>query len=99
MISMKYEMASSQLTLVLSFVTVSLCSVVVLSEENVPIITWSNRYTDFVKLQVTIILFVLVRSKSLADVQPFAQETLYASLSNIVYNNEKIIVFTQEKVL
>ena len=96
---MKYEMASSQLTLVLSFVTVSLCSVVVLSEENVPIITWSNRYTDFVKLQVTIILFVLVRSKSLADVQPFAQETLYASLSNIVYNNEKIIVFTQEKVL
>ena len=99
MISMKYEMASSQLTLVLSFVTVSLCSVVVLSEENVPIITWSNRYTDFVKLQVTIILFVLVRSKSLADVQHFAQETLYASLSNIVYNNEKIIVFTQEKVL
>ena len=47
---------------------------------------------------VSNILFVLTRSKSLTGVHPFAQEPLYASISKIVYNNEKIILFTQEKV-
>lgn len=44
------------------------------------------------------IMFVSVRSKSLANVPLLAQAPLYVSMNSIVYKNEKMILFTQDRV-